>query len=264
MTHHLLNGQTRTDLAAELDCLSARLEKAEHALQRMSDELQRANDDLEQFAYAASTDLQEPLRIIGSFAKLLELHYGPQLDDKAKQFIGITVDGAQRMSEMLRDLLAYARIARQERVADESDAGKALAAALDKLAISVCESRAKITHDRLPALTIDETLLAQLFQNLIGNALKFRKPGHPCVVHIGTELRDGEPVLFVRDNGIGIPAEQRERIFAIFHRLHGRTKYPGNGIGLAICKRIVEHHGGRIWVESQPDQGATFFFTIPA
>ncbi len=237
--------------------------RAEAALQRAAEELKRSNQDLEHFAYMASHDLQEPVRVISGMMQLLQRRYGPQLDEKARELIAYAVDGAGRMGNMIRDLLAYSRVDRKPKATEPADLDGALAAALATLAPSTAEAGAAITRDPLPRLVVDCGQLEQLFQNLLGNAVKFRKADQPCLIHVGAERRAEGWTVFVRDNGIGIAPEQQGRIFEIFQRLHGQGKYSGTGIGLAICKRIVERQGGRIWVESRPDEGATFCFTIP-
>ncbi len=237
--------------------------RAEESLEHATEELKRSNQDLQQFAYVAGHDLQEPLRAVSGFLKLLEKKYGPQLDAEARKFIGFAVGGAARMSEMIRDLLAYSRVDRKGKEPKPVDTEKCLAAALANLDAGIRESDARVTHDRLPTLTVDGVQLTQLFQNLIGNAIKFRKPQQPCLIHVGAEQDERQWVLSVRDNGIGIAPDQHGRVFEIFQRLHSHGKYPGTGIGLAICKRIVERHGGRIWVESQAGQGATFRLALP-
>jgi signal transduction histidine kinase len=234
------------------------------ALEQATEELRRSNQDLEQFAYAASHDLQEPLRAVSGFLKLLAEQYKPQLDEKAREFIGYAVDGSRRMSEMIRDLLAYSRVRRKGKAPKWVDAEKSLAAALANLEAGVREAGARITHDPLPALMIDDVQLTQLFQNLVGNAVKFRRPEQPCLVHVGAQRRGDRWLLSVRDNGIGIPPEQHDRVFEVFQRLHSREKYAGTGIGLAICKKILQQHGGEIGVESAPGHGSTFHFSLPA
>jgi light-regulated signal transduction histidine kinase (bacteriophytochrome) len=267
-------GKTKPQLLQENEQLRARLAEAKETLERhvaertaalrqATEELTRSNQDLQQFANAAGHDLQEPLRAITGFMKLLEKNYGPQLDAEARQFIGFSVDGAQRMSDLIRDLLAYSRVHRKGKAPEPVDAETCLAAALANLDAGIREADARVTHDRLPTLTVDGSQLTQLLQNLIGNAIKFRSPERPCLVHVGADQEEGQWVLSVRDNGIGIAPRHHDRIFEIFQRLHTREKYPGTGIGLAICKRIVERHGGRIWVQSQPGEGTTFWFSIP-
>jgi PAS domain S-box-containing protein len=248
---------------------------------QMEAELARSNAELEQFAYVASHDLQEPLRMVASFVQLLGSRYRGQLDADADEFIGFAVDGANRMQRLIRDLLAYSRVGTRGRELVATNCEAALDRALADLHIAIQESGAVVTRDPLPAVLGDVMQLAQLFQNLIGNALKFHGEAPPRV-HVAAELRNSDfgfrnegqdpqsairnpQWLFsVRDNGIGIEPKFHERIFEIFQRLHTASEYAGAGIGLAICKKIVERHGGRIWVESQLGQGATFYFTLPA
>ncbi len=255
---------------SELTLANQKLEKeiadrtlAEKALQKTADELARSNQELEQFAYAASHDLQEPLRAVSGFVQLLRDRYRNKLDDRADEYIGFAVDGARRMSQLIADLLEYSRAGRQDRELGETDAAENLRRALTNLRISIDESRAVITCDLLPKVRGDPIQLTLLFQNLIGNAIKFARTGIPPEVHVGVRPGQNDWTFWVRDNGIGIAAEHHEQIFTIFRRLHSSTEYPGTGVGLAICRKIVERHGGRIWVESDTGQGSTFFFTIP-
>jgi PAS domain S-box-containing protein len=237
-------------------------QQAEEALAEIAQELARSNAELEQFAYVASHDLQEPLRMVTSYLQLLQRRYQGQLDADADEFIAYAVDGAARMKTLINDLLAYSRAGTRGAGFEPADCQAVLERVLDDLQVMIQESGATITHDPLPTVTADATQLAQLLQNLIGNALKFRNQAPPCV-HVGAERQGNDWVFRVQDNGIGLEPQYAERIFAIFQRLHNREDYPGTGIGLAISKRIVERHGGRIWVESQPGQGSTFYFTIP-
>jgi PAS domain S-box-containing protein len=226
-----------------------------------NEELGRSNRDLEQFAYVASHDLQEPLRIVAGYLQLLERRYKARLDADADEFIRFAVDGAARMQNLIVDLLAYSRVGTQERRSAPTPCGAVVEQALANLRRSIEETGAKVTVDPLPTVAGDAAQLVQLFQNLIGNALKFRSD-RPPEIHVGAEPQDGAWRFFVRDNGLGIEPQYAERIFVIFQRLHTREKYPGTGIGLAICKRIVERHGGRLWMESKPGLGSTFYFTL--
>jgi light-regulated signal transduction histidine kinase (bacteriophytochrome) len=229
---------------------------------RATGELARSNRDLEQFAYVASHDLQEPLRMVNGFLKLLAERCAGQLDEKANQYIAYSVQGAQRMSQLITDLLEYSRVDRKGKELQATDARALLTDALANLRASIAEAGAQVTHDELPTVRADATQLGQLFQNLIGNAIKFRDPHRPCQVHVAVRKDGGQWVFAVRDNGIGIDPKQHARVFVIFQRLHTRDEYPGTGIGLAICKKIVERHGGRIWIESVLGEGSTFFFTL--
>ena len=228
----------------------------------MADELKRSNADLQQFAFTASHDLQEPLRGIESFIKLLEKRYKGKLDEKADEYIDYVVDDVQRMQMLIKDLLEYSRVSVKEKIFCPVNCSVVLEQALKNLRLSIEESRADVTYDLLPVVMGDEAQLIRLFQNLIGNAIKFRG-WEPLKIHISAGREGAEWIFSIRDTGIGIDPRQAERIFIIFQRLHSRQEYPGTGIGLAICKRIVERHGGRIWVESEPGKGATFCFTIP-
>jgi PAS domain S-box-containing protein len=238
--------------------------QAEETLRRTAEELQRSNLDLEQFASVAGHDLQEPLRLVRGFLSLLEQRYAPQLDEDAKKYIRHSVESAQRMSQLIADLLAYSRIGHKGGRFRPVETDKALSHALANLQGSIQEAAAAVTHDELPAVNGDHVQLLQLFQNLVGNAIKFRSPDRQCQVHVGLRRQDGSWLFFVRDNGIGIPKDSFDRIFHLFQRLHTRTEYGGTGIGLAVCKKIVERHGGRIWVESVLGEGSTFCFVLPA
>jgi light-regulated signal transduction histidine kinase (bacteriophytochrome) len=238
--------------------------RAEEALAQRAEELARSNSDLEQFAYVASHDLQEPLRMVVSYLQLLERRYKGQLDERADRHIGYAVDGAKRMQRLINDLLTYSRVGRRGDTQALTDAEQVLQHTLRDLGQVIEESGATVEHDPLPVVHADPTQLGQLLHNLIANALRFRGDAPPRV-YVGARYAPdaNEWVFEVNDNGIGIAPEYFDRIFIIFQRLHGRDEYPGTGIGLAICKKIVERHGGRIWVESEPGQGATFFFTLP-
>jgi light-regulated signal transduction histidine kinase (bacteriophytochrome) len=241
----------------------AERKRAEAALIQRTKELERSNAELQQFAYVASHDLQEPLRAVANFTQLLAERYAPQLDDDAREFIAFAVDGAVRMQALIHDLLAYSRVGTRSRVLGPVDCNEALGRAVSNLRISIAENAALVSHEELPVIQADATQLVQLFQNLIGNGIKFRGVNPPRV-HVSTVRQADNWTFSVRDNGIGIEAQYAERIFEIFQRLHRREEYPGTGIGLAVCKKIVERHGGKIGVQSEPGKGSTFFFSIPA
>jgi len=233
----------------------------EEMVAQRTEELARSNKDLEQFAYVASHDLQEPLRIITGYVQLLAERYQGQLDEKAHKYIEYTVDGAARMSDLIRDLLDYSRVNRSSELRS-LPVEEPLQLALANLQSSVRESGAAVSWDPLPTVASDKSQLVQLFQNLIGNAIKFRSPQRPPQIHVSAREEADEWVFSVCDNGIGFEQQYEDKMFMIFQRLHGRAEYPGTGIGLAICKRIVERHGGRIWARSVLGQGSTFSFTI--
>ncbi len=246
---------------AVFDVITVR-KRAEVALHEAIEELTRSNADLEQFASIASHDLQEPLRGVTGMVQLLQQRYKGQLDERADQYIGLAVEASARMQALINDLLTFSRVQRQGKSFIPTVVGHALARALFNLQVAIEESAAVITHDVMPTLLADPAQITQIFQNLIGNAIKFRS-ADPPQIHISAQNRDGAWCFSVRDNGIGIAPDYFERIFVIFQRLHARRDYPGTGIGLALCKRIVERHGGQIWVESRVGHGATFFFTLP-
>jgi light-regulated signal transduction histidine kinase (bacteriophytochrome) len=229
---------------------------------RQRQELARSNAELQQFAYIASHDLQEPLRMVTSYLQLIERRYKGKLDTDADDFIAYAVDGAIRMKTLINDLLTYSRVGTRSEAFQQMNAAVAVDRAIANLGMAIDESHAAVTYDPLPEIMADASQLAQLFQNLIGNALKFHGQNSP-IVHIQAIHQEDKWLFSVRDNGIGIDPEYTERIFALFQRLHNRAAYPGTGIGLAICKKIVERHGGQIWVDAKPNQGSTFYFTIP-
>jgi len=236
--------------------------QAGEALQRTMAELERSNAELEQFAYIISHDLQEPLRMVASYTQLLEKRYKDKLDADAEEFIAYAVDGAKRMQNLILGLLSYSRVGTRGKPFEPTECETVFKQALDNLKVTIDESGAGVTHDPLPRVMADETQLVQLFQNLLGNAIKFRGEEQPRI-HVSAKQDSNECLFSVSDNGIGINPGYFDRIFVIFQRLHGREEYPGTGIGLSVCKRIVERHSGRIWVESQPGEGSTFYFTIP-
>ncbi|HLO33502.1 MAG TPA: ATP-binding protein [Anaerolineales bacterium] len=232
-------------------------------LEESNRELARSNENLEQFAYVASHDLQEPLRIMSSYSQLLERRYKDKLDQDANDFIEFIVDAAARMQKLITDLLAYSRAGRQTSDTFEVDCNEVLRKLVTGMARTIEEANGQVIFEKLPTITVHESNLIQLFQNLIGNALKFHGEQPPCI-HVSARCVEAEWIFSVRDNGIGIEPQYSQRIFMIFQRLHPRDKYPGTGIGLSICKKIVENLGGRIWVESEPGQGSTFYFTVPS
>lgn len=226
------------------------------------EELARSNRDLEQFAYVASHDLQEPLRMIATYTQLLAERYRGKLDENADKYIHYAVDGALRMQSLIQDLLMFSRVGRQGTDLQKTDCDAIVATAIKNLEVAIQDSGTQIIYDGLPTVMADSSQLLQVVQNLIGNAIKFRS-SRPSVIRVTAERTMKEWVFSVADNGIGIAPEHAEAIFVIFRRLHTRGEYPGSGIGLAICKKIIEQHGGRIWVESNLGQGSTFRFTLP-
>ena len=236
-------------------------QRAESALLKSNQELARSNAELEQFAYVASHDLQAPLATIASYAQLLEKRYKDQLDSKASKFIDNIVHGCTRMQTLIDDLLEYSRVGRSRKPFQLTDCNHAVEQALANLQGAIRETQAVITYSELPAVMGDISQLVQLFQNLVGNSIKYRHDAPP-VVHITACKQEKDWLFSVSDNGIGIATQHQARIFQIFQRLHTQKEYSGTGIGLAICQKIVERHGGYIWVESQPGQGSTFYFTV--
>lgn len=253
-----------SELSSHVDSMRGRIVSAWRSASDQAEELRRSNGELEQFAYVASHDLQEPLRKVASFTQMLEQRYGPQLDERARQYIHYAVDGAKRMQLLINDLLDFSRVGRvsSERVA--TDSGEALTRALDNLSAKLEDSGAMVTHDDLPLVKGNRLQLTQLFQNLVENAVKFRSEEPP---RVRVEARrTGDMWEFsCSDNGIGVEPKYADRIFLIFQRLHPRDVYPGTGIGLALCRKIVEYHGGQLWLDGTAgDRGATFRWTLPA
>ncbi|MGK7903492.1 MAG: ATP-binding protein [Hormoscilla sp.] len=253
----LISIQDVTELTHRIQRYQAEIKQRK----RTEAELKRSNAELEQFAYVASHDLQEPLRMVTSFTTLLGQRYSGKLDAQADQIINFAVDGATRMQALINDLLMYSRVGRYGKDFQLTDSEAALQKAIANLQFAISQSGADINADPLPTLLADEGQLVQLFQNLLSNAIKYRREEDP-EVNVGSSRQEGEWLFWVKDNGIGIEEKQQERVFLIFQRLHTRQEYPGTGIGLAICKKIVERHDGRIWVESAPGIGSTFKFTL--
>ena len=230
---------------------------------RVEDELRRVNQDLEQFAFSASHDLQEPLRSVKIYSELITKSCSENADGELQEYLTHLRNGATRMETLVQDLLSYTQVTRFEKIAETCDAGKVLASTLESLAALIAETGARITSDALPTVHMHASHLQQLFQNLISNAIKYRDPDRVPTIHVTTQRQDGHWIFAVTDNGIGIDPRYKESIFGLFKRLHTSDEYSGTGIGLAICKRIVDRHDGRIWVESQPGGGSTFRFTVP-
>jgi signal transduction histidine kinase len=259
-----------SELTAEIEAMRERIvyelaqvEAARERLERQALELSRSNADLEQFAYVASHDLQEPLRKISSFCQALQTRYRGQLDERADQYIDFAVDGAKRMQTLINDLLEFSRVGRGGRQHRPVALSDVLAGAAAALSVTIEETGAGIEAGELPTVTGDETLLRSLFQNLISNSLRFHGP-EPPLIRISARPQDGNWELTFSDNGIGIESEYAERVFLIFQRLHGRDAYEGSGIGLALCRKIVEYHGGQIWLDTSYEGGASFHFILPA
>jgi PAS domain S-box-containing protein len=254
--------RAEAELARYRDHLEDLVRQRTETLERTSAELERSNRELEQFAYVASHDLQEPLRAVTGYLGLLEQRAGEQLDERSRHWIAGAVQGASRMHTLITDLLALSRVGTSGQAFAPADLNAALDRALDALQAAVDETGAVVTHDPLPTVPVDGCQVVQLFQNLVGNAIKFRGE-QPPKIHIGARREPAQWVVSVRDNGIGIEPKYFARVFLVFQRLHTRRRYPGTGMGLAICKKIVERHGGAIWVDSKPGEGSTFSFTIP-
>lgn len=259
--NNFLRGSSLLIVGTVVSLLSERISSRELEFNEIMEDLKRSNDDLQQFAYVASHDLQEPLRAIVSFSQLLEDKYKDKLDKDGKEFIYLITDGAKKMNILIRDLLSYSRITTHPQPSKMVDLESILKDALFNLQESIKESNAIITYDVMPTLKVDKTQFLQLFQNLISNAIKFRRK-EPPKIYIGVTEMNGEWLFWVKDNGIGIESKYFSRLFNIFYRLHTKEEYPGTGIGLPICKKIVQRYGGKIWVESEINKGSTFYFTI--
>jgi light-regulated signal transduction histidine kinase (bacteriophytochrome) len=237
--------------------------QAQQAMARAAEDLKRSNEDLEQFAYVVSHDLQEPLRTVTGFLELFERRYGEHLCTDAREFIDYATGGASRMARMIDDLLEFSQLQSQARPLVATDCEAVLKEAEANLRLAIQESGAAVTHDPLPHVQADGSQLVQLFQNLISNSIKFCGQDPPRI-HIKADGEADKHAFSVKDNGIGFDPQRSEHIFQVFRRLHSEHAYPGTGIGLALCKRVVERHGGRIWVDSEPGKGSTFHFTLPA
>ena len=246
----------------ELEMVNAELIDQKNELRELVDSLAVSNRELEQFAYVASHDLQEPLRMVTSFTQLLEKRYKGHIDDDADEYIDFIVEGAHRMKDLIDDLLVFSRFNTQAKEFELFDLNNALNGVLSYLQTYIVENNTQITYDPLPLIVGDSSQIQQLFQNLLSNAIKFQDD-EPPRIHISADESSDEWKFGVSDNGIGIDPEYQEQIFNVFKRLHTRIEYPGTGIGLSICKKIVERHGGRIWVKSKLGEGSTFYFTIP-
>jgi PAS domain S-box-containing protein len=231
-------------------------------LKRTVAELKRSNTDLQQFAYVASHDLQEPLRMVASYTQLLEKRYKDKLDTDAKEFIHFAVDGALRMQKLINDLLSYSLVSTRQKPVKPTDCNSVLGQVIANLSVTIEQNNDIITNDDLPTVMADESQMQELFKNLVGNAIKFRSE-HAPRVHVSAKQDRNKWIFSVQDNGLGIDLQYKDKIFLIFQRLHSKEEYPGTGIGLAICKRIVERHGGKIWVDSDVGKGSTFYFTLP-
>lgn len=257
----LTNGN-RTRVSRGLMVDITELKRVQRSLARHAEALSASNAELQQFAYAASHDLQEPLRMVSFYTQLLAKRYKGKLDADADEFIGYALEGSTRMSELIKHLLEYSRVGARKAEFAPTDCEAIFRESLENLQVAVGESGAIVTHDPLPVINCDPLQLGQVLQNLLGNALKFRN-GKAPQIHVSAEEKQADWLFSVKDNGIGIEAQYFDTIFLIFQQLHARDRYEGSGVGLAMCKKIVERHRGRIWVESEPGEGATFYFTIP-
>jgi hypothetical protein len=255
--------QANSQLEERVKERTAKLLQANKQLQQLNQELTRSNRDLEQFAYIASHDLREPLRMVTSFTELLAQRYSHQLDNEAQKIINFAVDGATRMEALINDLLTYSRLGIRGEPFHSIDTETILDEALSNLQLLIAETKTQIIRDSLPKVMGDKAELVQLFQNILGNGIKYRSQ-EPPLIKIKVESQQNQWLFSITDNGIGIAPQHFQRIFKIFQRLHTKEEYPGTGIGLAICQKIVEHHQGKIWVDSELTQGSTFYFTLPA
>jgi len=261
----LLHGtemETLHESEAQYASLVEQLRQSHEELNRYAARLERSNEELQQFAYVASHDLREPLRTVTSFCDLLAQRYGDSLDDQAEKWIDFIMDGCRQMQQLIDDLTAYSRVDSRAKPPEEVDAGRVVDEVLAGLKTSMDETGAVVTRNQLPTLVFEPAHLRQLLQNLISNAIKYRG-GRTPRIHVSARGEGDAWVLSVRDNGIGIKPQFHQRIFEIFKRLHSRADYPGTGMGLAICRKIIERGGGRIWVESEPGVGSTFYFSVP-
>lgn len=248
----------------ELRELDRNLKLRVDEINRTNAELERSNKELEQFAYVASHDLQEPLRVISGYTQLLQRRYSTQLDKDANEYIDFAVDGAKRMQTLINDLLTFSRVSSRAKAFSSVDLNDVLRVVVANLRAALAENQGTIDYSMLPIVHGDRTQLIQLFQNLLGNSLKFHRDGVAPIVKVEATKRDKHWEFCVADNGIGISPQYADKIFVIFQRLHTRDKYPGTGIGLALCKKIIERHGGEIWLDTQVKEGATFHFTLAA
>ena len=259
--NNLLRGISLIIVGIVISLLSEHISKREVEFNEIMEDLRRSNEDLQQFAYVASHDLQEPLRAIVSFSQLLEEKYQDKIDKDGKEFIDFITDGAKKMNTLIKDLLLYSRVTTQAKPSKLTNLKDNIKDALFNLQESIKESGAIITYDEMPVLKVDKTQFIQLFQNLLSNAIKFRRE-EPPKIHIGAKRINNEWLFTVEDNGIGIESKYFDKLFNIFYRLHTKEEYPGTGIGLPICKKIVQRYGGKIWVESEFGKGSIFYFTI--
>jgi light-regulated signal transduction histidine kinase (bacteriophytochrome) len=249
--------------ADALDREKTRAAHAEHMLADRMLELKRCNSDFEQFAYVVSHDLQEPLRMVASYTDLLAQRYKGQFDERAEKYVAFASDGAKRLQRLLEALLAFSRVGTRGRLPEPTDLTAVAKGAARKLALAMTRAGAHVEIDALPEVMADAAQIGQVFENLLDNAIKFRG-NHAPHIRIDAEVSGEERIIRVRDNGIGIDAKIPDRVFMLFQRLHDREAYDGIGVGLTLCRKIIERHGGRIWYESQPGGGSTFFFTLPA